>query len=730
MAVVETTIFTNNAWTVLCKRYMYREPGTMQSTCLRCGDQHETEHQFLDRISMNNDEYRTKLFEPLRFLPNSPTLMNLGTKTGGTLSACFKFDVEDQMHEDPDSIMDVAYKSSRVLKAGGGVGYVLSALRPAGALVNSTHGKALGPVGVMHIYHELAKQITQGGKRDAAQMAILACDHPDIEKFIHCKDEDPDGLNTFNISVALTDDFMRTAVAYPDSLQGQLLLQMAQSAWKTGDPGCYFIDTAERANPTPWAGKLTGTNPCGEVPLLRNEPCNLGSINLGAHLRGGTDVLDWSLLKETVRLATRYLDDVLDHNTFPDPAITAAALYTRKLGLGVAGVADVLAMTHIPYDSQEAVDLAGNLAEFIGREATLTSIALASEKGSAPCFDDTSPQPKVMRNATVTCIAPTGTIAGLMNASSGIEPYFSLENTREMGDGTILIERPWTLEYDPLVFNEDGLILSGGSRYGLSKPPKVANEISFEWHVKHQAAWQRHFDLAVSKTINMAGDVTPEDILQAYIMMWQMGCKGGTVYRDGSRGNQVLKHIGAVAQGGTPSESLVETVGTRGWREALPDEGPAIRHKFEIGGVKGYFQVGLFPDGAPGEIFIEIARAGSTMDGIADWLAHEISIEFQMAHLQGVPFTVFTDKWLGRAFEPSGATSNKDIPFVTSLADYLARWFNMRFAANPYLTIVGAQQLPVLFTNGVQRGDMCPDCGRLLQFNEGCAHCICGYEKC
>src|SRR5438128_1108885 len=297
--VVKASIFSSNALTILCKRYFEGYDGAPLCQ-FGCGEYHETEEDFLSRISMGDADYLVDLITPLRFLPNSPTLFNIGTRSGGTLSACFKFDVADTMFDSPSGIMPVLMKAVKVLKAGGGVGFTFD-VRPEGALVNSTHGKALGPLGVMQIYNMAARQITQGGKRDAALMGILHCEHPDLRKFIHAKDIDPDSLGEFNISVALTDNFMNRATLDGNSLENAILHEMAESAWKTGDPGCFFIDTAERENPTPWAGKLTGTNPCGEVPLLDNEPCNLGSINLGAMLDSDLQV-DWHLLRRTARL--------------------------------------------------------------------------------------------------------------------------------------------------------------------------------------------------------------------------------------------------------------------------------------------------------------------------------------------------------------------------------------------------------------------------------------------
>lgn len=501
--------FSDNARTILAKRYLAYING-----------EQETEDAFIERISMGNPEYKEYLIEPLNFLPNSPTLFNLNVPGGGTLSACFKFDVADTMLDGSDGIMDTATKAAMVTKWGGGVGYYVGAIRPAGARVNSTHGKAMGPVAVLRYYNAMAKMLTQSGKREAAQMGIIEATHPDVREFIHMKDEDPQGLSTFNISVSLSDEFMEKAIASPTGSESALLRDIASSAWRTGDPGVYFVDRAERDNPTPFDGRLSGTNPCGEVPLLNNEPCNLGSINLRNFVNGSE--FDWNTLGKVTRLAVQYLDDVLDRNHFPDYRITAAANYTRKLGLGVCGWADSLALMRIPYASNEAVELLGKVMQFIREKADDESERLGKSKRTAPCFVT---QRIVKRNATTLCIAPTGSIAILMGASSGIEPHFLTNWSRTMGDGTVLYERiP--------VMDEIG-----------DFKPQTAMEIPWEWHIRHQAAAQKHVDLAVSKTINMPNEATVDDIYNAYVMMWQEGCKGGTVFRDGCRDEQVLARV-------------------------------------------------------------------------------------------------------------------------------------------------------------------------------------------
>lgn len=512
MVDVSSTVgFTDNAIRILEQRYLAYIDG-----------KRETVDDFIKRVSLGNDAYEYELIRPLLFLPNSPTLFNIDVPGGGTLSACFKFDVADTMLdvENHNGIMDVATKSSMVIKWGGGVGYALGDLRPKGSIVNSTHGVAMGPVALLKFYHSLAAMLTQGGKREAAQMAILPADHPDILEFITCKDKDPQSLSTFNISVALTDEFMEKALE-DGTKENTILWSMARSAWRTGDPGVYFISRAEKDNPTPWAGRLSGTNPCGEVPLLNNEPCNLGSINLGGFYNE-TEFIDYSHLERVVRLAINYLDDVLDRNHFPVPQVTDAAFYTRKLGLGVCGWADLLALAHIDYDSDEAITKLKEVISFIRDVADDQSLILGHQKGRAPCFEGTDIE---YRNATRLCIAPTGTIAILMGASSGIEPHYLLNWNRTLGNGQVLQETIAVAE------RLNGFV------------PKTAMEIPWEWHIKHQAAAQEYVDLAVSKTINMPNTATEQEIFDAYISMWASGLKGGTVYRDGCRDVQVLNAV-------------------------------------------------------------------------------------------------------------------------------------------------------------------------------------------
>ena len=723
----ETTPFTENADRILHKRYYERrDEYPVCEWCSNLEDEngnlpshpvcHESLDQFFARISFGVQKYEDELFRPLVFMVNSPTLFNAGTVAGGTLSACFKFDVPDNM----EGILDVAKKAGMVLKAGGGVGYVVSDVRAKGAHVNSTHRKALGPLGCLDIYQVVARQITQGGKRDGAQMGILHCDHQDIYDFIHLKDENPEDMETFNISVALTDEFMSHAASedpFIDNDPAHLLLEMAQSAWKTGDPGCYFIDTAERYNPTPWLGQLTGTNPCGEVPLLDNEACNLGSINLAKFVVSSAGFDEVGLIR-AVRLAVRYLDDVLDRNTFPDPLITEAVRLTRKIGLGVMGWADALALLGIPYDSEEAVELAAAVSYMINDVAHKESVLLGEERGVYPGWElgerwrhdhgieDDDFLYGRRRNATVTCIAPTGTIAIIAGASGGVEPHFAIEWKRVTGDDMEMMESIPVREYLPHGFM-----------------PPTAMEIAPEWHIKHQAAWQRNVDLACSKTINMPAEATVEDIRQAYIMMWKMGCRGGTIYRNGSRDVQVLTTTAEMGFSGPEKFELVTdavAVNTNGatpvtaTRHKMPETRNSITHKFSIGGVEGYIHVGLREDGTPGEVFLDISKQGSTLAGLAD----ELAIFMSMGLQYGVPIEEFIRKMRQTRFEPSGLTGNTNIRTATSMIDYLGHWLEQTFLEGEVVHVA-------------ETGMTCPECGNGAIPQEGCLKCpTCGWSRC
>jgi len=724
------TGITNNALGILRQRYL--EPDET------------VEHMFRRVAGKSKFE---GLMSRLDFLPNSPTLMNAGTKNEGrsTFSACFKFDVDDSMLDGEDSIMATCAKAAGVAKWGGGVGYYLGNLRARGKPIRSVHKVACGPVNVMHHYNSIGTHlITQGGRRELAQMAILPVDHGDIREFIHSKDVNPQALRTFNISVSATDKFMEHVTEqlsdgpHPAlAREIELWNEIVDSAWKTGDPGLFFYDTAERFNPTPHLGHLTGTNPCGEVPLLNNEACNLGSINLGNFVSAGHEI-DWNRLEEVVVLATEFLDSILDRNSFPHPAVAATVAATRKLGLGVMGWADMLALLGIHYDTEEAVKLGGNIMKFIDLIARDTSIRLAKEKGPYPGIKGNRDGEQFeCRNATRTCIAPTGTISILANASSGIEPHFALEWNRTLNAGVrdkeeVITER--IAVHDCL----GGFV------------PKLANDIHWSWHVKHQAAFQKHTNLAVSKTINMKNDATREDISGAYKMMWESGCKGGTIFRDGCRSNgeQVLKAkepegkstmIKSSTNGNGHAkeplfrkEEIGETLGHEAGlarisipdvpkcRRKAPKERHSLTHHIAIGDFDGYIHAGMYEDGTLCEIFITASKVGSTVSGLLDSWAIAISHALQY----GDPLEDLVRKYSGMRFEPFGPTRNTEIPLCTSIVDYVVRWLDRKFGKG--------KDDPNHKGEEVGSGMMCPDCHGPAIYQGGCLTCKkqCGWARC
>ncbi len=575
---------TENARSVLQRRYLLRD---------EAGAVTETPEQLFVRVaeaiaSVEPDEqlqreWAQRFYDEmaaLRFLPNSPTLMNAGSGQG-TLAACFVLPIEDSL----ESIMSTAQAAAMVQKYGGGTGFSLSRLRGVGESIASTHGAACGPVSVLRHYDDVSRLVTQGGKREGANMGVLRVDHTDIREFIHAKD-DGRSVQRFNISVAVTDAFMAAArggerYTLHDPRSGEprgsedaraILEEIARSAWRSGDPGLIFLDEINRHNPTPSLGEIEATNPCGEVPLLPWEACTLGSINVARFWRAGDGDLDWAALRETAALGVRFLDDVVEANTFPLDEIRDAVRGNRKIGLGIMGFADLLIAAGIPYDSETALALAGRLARELGEAADAASAALAEERGTFPNWErsvyagsDTgtdassdaasdSADRTRYRNATRTCIAPTGTIAIIAGASSGIEPLFSLAHHRRLGDGTLLPEVSAAFEQAARDggFHSQQLmeeLAAGGTLADRAEaPPQVrrrfatAHEIAPAWHVRMQAAFQAHTDLAVSKTVNLPREATSEEIRDVFLLAHELHCKGVTVYRDGSHAMQVLAH--------------------------------------------------------------------------------------------------------------------------------------------------------------------------------------------
>lgn len=557
---------TPNAKVVLEKRYLLKDDA---------GRVIETPGELFARVAKavasqegRSNEGRSKsewferfyeLMASLRFLPNSPTLMNAG-KSKGQLSACFVLPIEDSL----DSIFETLKSAAKIHQSGGGTGFSFSRIRAKGSLVHSSHGVASGPVSFLRIFDVATETIKQGGVRRGANMGILRVDHPDILEFIEAKRDQKSILN-FNLSVGITDEFMECvrlkkefvlrdtkgiAVSTVDA--GQLFDRMVQCAWESGDPGLVFLDRINRFNPTPKVGQIESTNPCGEQTLLPYESCNLGSLNLGAYYRDSE--FQWSQFKEDIHTAVRFLDNVIDLNDYPVEDCKKVTLRNRKIGLGVMGFADLLLMAGIPYASEEALELGEQVMSFLDREAKQASQMLAKERGAFPNWKGSLWHQlgyPPFRNATVSTVAPTGTISMIAGASSGIEPLFSGVFYRNVLSGERLVEIHPVVE--AALKKRGKMGASGASVEGHSitdddlsrelgpawSPSKV---VPVEKHVQMQAAFQRHSDSAVSKTINLPASATVQDVKEAYLLAYELGCKGITVYRDQSRSVQVLEH--------------------------------------------------------------------------------------------------------------------------------------------------------------------------------------------
>jgi ribonucleoside-diphosphate reductase alpha chain len=506
------------------------------------------------------------LMTSLDFLPNSPALMNAGLPLG-QLSACFVIPVEDSI----EGIFEALKKSALVQQTGGGTGFSFSSLRPKGDLVKSTGGQASGPISFMKIFDVATEHIKQGGKRRGANMGVLRVDHPDIFEFINAK-KDQEALKNFNISVAVTDTFLEAVrhqdfydLIHPQTKKRinripakPVFDAIVEAAWETGDPGLLFLDALNRANPTPSLGSFEATNPCGEIPLLPNEACNLGSINLAHHIstHGDHTTIDWAKLETTVYLAMRFLDNLIDVNHYPSPEFETISRNNRKIGLGVMGFAELLIRLGIPYDSEAAIATGEDLMREINQIARKASQELAKERGVFPNWEQSvfHQQHLRMRNATCTAIAPTGTISLIAGTTHGIEPLYALfyQRSHTLGGPPLIEKAPLLDEFWPKeVGAASGFSVKGDQTDRFLHPDMIPKEIrqlfvtsfeiSPEMHLRVQAAFQRHVDNAVSKTINLPHEAKLMDIESAYWRAWELGLKGITIFRDRSKGHQILE---------------------------------------------------------------------------------------------------------------------------------------------------------------------------------------------
>ncbi len=709
------------------------------------------------------------IMQDLDFLPNSPTLMNAGREIQ-QLSACFVLPVPDSI----PGIFEAIKETAVIHQSGGGTGFAFSRLRPKGDRVRSTMGVASGPVSFLRVFDAATEAIKQGGTRRGANMGILAVTHPDIEEFVSLK-ADMRTLTNFNISVAVTEEFMDAVERDEDytlvsPLDGEpagrararhIFDRVIANAWRNGDPGIVFIDRINRDNPTPNLGEIEATNPCGEQPLLPYESCNLGSLNLGRFVREGKKPrIDWERLAGVIPTALRFLDNVIEVNRYPIEEIGHATKLTRKIGLGVMGWHDMLFQLGVPYDSEEALALGEELMRFIQEKANDASLELARKRGVFPAWKGSRYDPEApYRNATRTTVAPTGTISIIADASSGIEPAFSLAFTRrhylDGDDPSRLTELTEVNKHflraaeeggfygDELIAHlaQGGTIATWNEAAGdAAKVPEEAqrlfvsaHEIAPEWHVRMQAAFQRHTDNAVSKTINFPATATEADVASAYWLAYREGCKGITIYREGSRDFSVLSHTTANVKGPEQETqtALDEIEGKitsierpRPYRQHLADERRSVTHKFRVADHEGYITCGLYEDGRPGEIFVKIAKEGSMVSGLMDAVALLTSVTLQY----GVPVEDLSRKLKNTRFEPYGTTGNQEIPWATSLVDYIFRWLELKFAAGE---AVYTDDAPRAARTEEPTGMGCPECGALLAYQEGCLVCrACGFNRC
>nr|WP_198004834.1 vitamin B12-dependent ribonucleotide reductase [Rubrobacter xylanophilus] len=731
---------TENALAVLRKRYLKKndrgEPVERPVDMFRrvAGNIAEAELKFRDGEEGRAlyEEYYGRFLQMMlsrRFMPNSPTLMNAGRELQ-QLSACFVLPVEDSI----DGIYDTLKHQAIIHKSGGGTGFAFSRLRPKNDIVQSTMGVSSGPVSFMAIYDASTDKIKQGGTRRGANMGILRVDHPDIEEFVTCKN-DNDQITNFNISVAITDAFMeavekdgefelvnpRNGAVTRRVRARELFKKIAYGAWLNGEPGVVFIDRINADNPTPQF-PIESTNPCSEAHLPPYDSCNLGSINLSLFYSEEAGDVDWEELRETVRTAVRFLDNVIEQNNYPLPQIEEMSKGNRRIGLGVMGFADLLIKMGIPYDSEEGLAFAERVMRFIDEEAWEASRALAAERGVFAHYEGSRHEARGdrVRNATVTTIAPTGTISLIAGCSGGIEPLYAVAFMRRQAD----MEMPDVNPEFVRVARERGFyseelmkkVAEQGSVRGLEEVPEdvrrvwvTSHDISPEWHVRMQAAFQKHTSMGISKTINLPNEATVEDVERAYRLAYSLGCKGIAVYRDGSREEQVLS-TGKTAKQPEPQPRHVSLAEARNGR---PRTLSGVTKKIRTG--HGPLYVTMNDDEfGPRECFIVLGKPGGTASAFSDALGRMISLALK----HGATPAEISHQLKGiQDGHPAGVGPNA----VLSVPDGVAKAM-----AEHYLVEeedAEARELPII--------GACPDCGSGLTRQEGCVVChSCGYSKC
>jgi len=766
---------SDNAKTVLQKRYLKKDeqgeiietPEQMFHRVARAVAEADRLYDMGADVESAEEEF-WQLMASLDFLPNSPTLMNAGTDIG-QLSACFVLPVEDDM----TSIFDAVRATALIHQSGGGTGFSFSRLRPAGDVVRSTGGIASGPISFMRVFDTATDVIKQGGRRRGANMAILRVDHPDILKFIRSKGAEGI-LSNFNISVGITTAFMDTLARdgeYPlvnprtgqavGSLRASAVFdEIAEMAWHNGEPGIIFLDHINAGNPTPHLGQIESTNPCGEQPLLCYESCNLGSVNL-AHMITDEATIDWRKLEQTVKTAVHFMDNVITINCFPLPEIEEATHKTRKTGLGVMGFADMLIQLGMAYNSPAAEQIASKVMEAMNYWSKETSCGLAQNRGVFPAFNGSvytqghyskppggaarearnvealrnvpafdwdalihRMQTKGLRNATTTTIAPTGSISIIAGVSSGIEPLFALAYVRGhvLDEHELVVVNPLFERvarerefYSPELMQA---IAQRGSCQGIAQVPEeiqrvfvTAHDISPEWHVRIQAAFQTHgVDNATSKTVNFPNSATVEDVRKAYLLADELGCKGITVYRDGSRKVQVLTRGTSKARAEVKDESRPRP---------RPDITRGITERVALGCNRRLYITMNEDEEGLCEVFLQVGKSGGCIASHSEAVGRLISLALRSA----IPPEEVFDQ-LGGIRCPSPAWHNGET--ILSCADAIGRAVGRYIEANG-----GHIPQDIAVKTQMSLAPECPECGGLLEWVEGCAVCrSCGYSQC
>jgi ribonucleoside-diphosphate reductase alpha chain len=716
---------SNNAEIILEKRYLKKDKGgkateTPEDMFIRVAKHIASADSLFDSSCdvKKTEKKFLSLLANLLFLPNSPTLMNAGRRLG-QLAACFVLPIEDSM----ESIFETLKHTAIIHKSGGGTGFSFSRIRPEKDIVLSTAGISSGPVSFMKVFDIATETVKQGGTRRGANMGILRVDHPDIESFINLKN-DKDTLNNFNISVALTQKFMdalekdseydlinpRTEQAARSVSARKIFDSIVNSAWLTGEPGVLFIDRINTDNPVPHLGNIEATNPCGEQPLLPYESCTLGSINLSMMIAGRT--INYNRLKKIVHDAVHFLDNVVEINKYPLPRIEKMSKGTRKVGIGVMGFADMLIKLGIPYDSDAASSEAEKIMSFISEESKIASAALAKKRGNFSFYEGSiydNPLTPYMRNSTTTTIAPTGTISIIAGTSSGIEPLFAIAQVRRVLEGKSLSEiNPLFVE----IAKKEGFynnklvkdLSEGRSIQDIKSIPdniktlfKTSHDISPEHHIKIQASFQKYTDNAVSKTVNFSSDALRADIAKVYLLAHRNGCKGVTIYRYGSRNQQVL-NIGAGKKDSvkiTPRPRPERTIGTT--------------ERIKTGCGKLYVTINSDNKGMC-EVFAQMGKTGGCASSQIEAAGRLISLALR----SGIKVEAVIKQLTGIRC-PSPAWQNGEM--VLSCPDAIARVLKNKTDIS-------------LIETGTMMG-VCPECNGLITHEEGCMVChSCGYSKC